>query len=273
MLMRLKCLVGIAFCAFLVGCDQDTLMKKWIPSGSEESARAYVDALRQGKFDQIARDLDPSVTDAAVPSTFAKMATMLPAETPRSVKVVGAHMFRGQEYSTASLTLEYQFPSKWLLVDVTTKKMGGVATLVGFHVTPLSDSLENQNRFTLAGKGIVQYSVLALAVSSLAFSLYVLVLCLRMKGVTRKWLWAPFILVGAEKLAVNWTTGQLSFGVLAVQIPCGTASHALYGPWTVGVFLPIGAIVFLNRQRKMTISDDSISPLAQGPSETEASAR
>lgn len=264
--MRSKCLIGIAFCTFVGGCDQATLMKKWIPPESEQSARSYVDLLRQGKFDQIAHDLDPSVTDA-VPNSFAKMAAMLPAEAPQSVKVVGAHTFRGREYSTTSITLEYEFPSKWLLVDVTTKKMGGVATLLGFHVALLSDSLENRNRFTLSGKGAVQYSVLALALCSLGFSLYVLVLCFRTKGVRRKWLWVPFILVGAEKLAVNWTTGQLTFGILALQIPCATASHPLYGPWTVGVFLPVGAILFLNRQRKMPtqFQDELIQPLAQRP--------
>jgi hypothetical protein len=265
MLMRFKCLVGIAFCTFLVGCDQTTFMKKWYAPEDELSARSYVDLLLQGKFDQIARDLDPTVTDSNVLHEFATMAAIVPAEIPKSVKVVGAHTFRGRGYSTTSITLEYQFPSKWVLVDVTTKKEGNVSTLLGFHVGALKDSLENLNKFTLLGQGAAQYLVLTLAVCSLGFSLYVLILCIRMKDVRRKWLWMPLILVGVEKLAINWTTGQLTFGIVAIQIPCITASHPPYRPWTVGAWLPIGAILFFNRHRKRIISGAVLPPLAQHP--------
>ena len=188
------------------------------------------------------------------------MASLIPSEMPVSVKVVGARVFRSQESTTTSITLEYQFPSKWLLADVTTQKKGNVSTLLGFHLTPQSDSLENLNRFTLVGKNAGQYSILALAVCSLAFSFCVLVLCIRTKDVSRKWLWLLFILVGVEKVAVNWKTGQLTFGILAINIPSATVTRALYGPWTVAAFVPLGAILFLNRQRKMKLSAGSIPP-------------
>jgi hypothetical protein len=58
--MRFIYLVAIAFCAFLVGCDQATLMKKFIPPEEESIAKGYVELLQQGKFDQIEHDLDSS---------------------------------------------------------------------------------------------------------------------------------------------------------------------------------------------------------------------
>jgi hypothetical protein len=258
--VRLKFLAGIAFCAFLFGCDQATLMKKFTPPDDELFARTYFDQLRQGKFDQIVSDLDPSVADPSVRDKVAEMASHIPAEAPVSVKVVGAHVFRNPEYSTTSITLEYQFPSKWLLVDVTTQRKAEASTVLGFHVTAESDSLENLNRFTLLGKSAIQYLILTLAVGSLAFSFYVLILCIRTKDVNRKWLWMLFILVGVGKVAINWKTGQLAFGIIAINIPSATASHPLYGPWTVAVFLPLGAILFLNRQRRMKIPAEAIPP-------------
>jgi hypothetical protein len=36
--MRFKCLVGIALCAFLLGCDQATLMRKFTPPEDEAIA-------------------------------------------------------------------------------------------------------------------------------------------------------------------------------------------------------------------------------------------
>jgi hypothetical protein len=262
--MRFKCLAGIAFCAILGGCDEASLMKRWTPPESESIARGYVDLLRQGKFDQIERNLDSSVANSNVQETFTKMAAIFPAENPVSVKVVGAHVFKGKEYSTTDITLEYQFPSKWLLASVATRKQGDISTIMGFHVKPMSDSLENLNRFSLVGKSAAQYLILTLAGGSLLFSLYVLVLCTQTRNVKRRWLWMLFILVGAGKLAVDWGTGQWTFQLLAFQIPCSTMSHPLYGAWTVGAYVPIGAILFLNHRWKMKVSGELIEPPVNG---------
>jgi hypothetical protein len=258
--MRFMFLVGIAFCVSFVGCDQATLMKKWTPPEAESIARSYVDLLRQGKVDQIERDLDASVTDSSVRDTFAKMAAIFPAENPVSVKVVGAHIFKGQEYSTTDITLEYQFPSKWLLVSVVTRKQGNISTIIGFHVNPIPDSLENQNKFSLLGKGASQYLILIFAACSLLFSFYVLVVCIRTKIGKTKWLWMLFILVGVGRLAVNWTTGEFTFTPFAFQIPCLAATHPLYGPWTIAFYLPLGGILFLNHRWKMKVKGELAEP-------------
>jgi hypothetical protein len=106
--MRFKYLVGVAFCVFLLGCDDAAIMRKWTPPQAEANARNYVELLRQGKFERIEHDLDTSVTDSNIRDMFAKMAALFPAGDPESVKVVGAHTFHGQGYSTADITLEYQ---------------------------------------------------------------------------------------------------------------------------------------------------------------------
>lgn len=244
----LNLLVAACFLAF-AGCSQAALMKRFAPPEDEANARKYVDLLRQGKFDEIVHDSDSSLVDSNIQDTLARMAAIIPAEDPKSIKVVGAHVFHGSEFSRTNITLEYEFPSKWVLVDVTTQKKDSSFSIVGFHVNPIADSLENLNKFTFVGKGGVQYSVLTMAVFTTLFSLYAFVMCLRTKNVKRKWLWAIFILVGVGKLAVNWTTGEWGFQTLAFQIPCGTASAQLYGPWMIAVSLPLGAIVFLVRRQ------------------------
>src|SRR6266446_5592773 len=264
-MMRSFFLVGIAFCAFLVGCDQASLMRKWTPPEDESLARKYVDLLRQRKFDQIERDLDPSVADSNVGDTFDKMAGMFPAAIPDSVKVVGANIFHGQEYSTTNITLEYQFQGKWLLVSVATQRKGNTSTVVCFHVYPIPDSLENLNKFTLIGKSAIQYVILACAVGWLLFTFYVFILCIRSKDVKPKWLWMMIVLVGVGKFAVNWRTSQWTYQLFAIQIPCFSMIHPLYGPWTVAAYLPLGAIFFLHRRWKLKISGESIPPSVHGP--------
>ena len=263
--MRFIFAVAIALCGALIGCDQATLMKKWVPAEDETIARNYVDLLRQGKFEQIEHDFDPTLMVPNPRETLTQMAALFPEEAPESTKVVGAHAFHSQEYSTTDITLEYQFKNKWLLVDVGTKRRNNVLTVLGFHVNSIPDSLENQNRFALFGKGGVQYLILTLAICSLVFCLYVLVLCARTRNVKAKWLWLLFITVGVCKLAVNWTSGEWAFSVLAIHIPCATASHSPYAPWTVEAFLPLGAILFLNYRWKLKDPVDLFEPPAPDP--------
>ena len=263
--MRFSGIASAAFCVFLVGCDQAALMKKFTPPEDESVARRYVELLRQGKFDQIERNLDPSVADTKFRDTFSKMAAFFPAGTPESVKVVGAYSSKMQVSPSADITLEYQFPGKWLLVEVVTLKKGGASTVTGFRVTPIPDSLENLNKFTIAGKSPLQYFTLACAAASFLFTLYVLFLCIRSRDMKRKWLWSIVVLVGVGKLAVNWGTGQWTYQLVAIQIPCFSMSHPLYGAWTVAAYVPLGAIAFLQWREKTKITGQSIAPSA--PSE------
>jgi hypothetical protein len=108
--------------AFLVGCDQAALMKSFTPTADESIARNCVDLLRQEKFDQIERQLDPTLVDSNLRNTLAEMAALFPNGDPESVKVVGLNVSQRQEYSATTIQLEYEFPGKWLLVSVTTQK-------------------------------------------------------------------------------------------------------------------------------------------------------
>jgi hypothetical protein len=255
---RFRIASTIVLCSFIGACNQADLMRRWTPPEAESAAKKYVDLLRQGQFDQITRDLDPSLLDSSTHRTLVEMASEFPNGIPESIKVVGLHIRNSNESSTTDISLEYQFPNRWLVAELSTKKAGSRVSIIGFHVTPISESLEDQNRFTLVGKTPFQYCVLALALCSLLFTLYMAVICLRTKNVRRKWLWTLFILTGVEKLAVNWNTGQLTIGILAFQIPCFLASHPLYGPWTIGAFFPLGAVLFLNRRKKIMATSDSM---------------
>ncbi len=250
MMRTLPAAVAMTFCIFLAGCTQARLVEKFTPPEKERLARSCIDLLMHGSLAQVQSQLDPSLVGADTKDTLAKMSAMFPSEPPKSVKVVGVNIHDGDQYSEANLTFEYEYPSKWLLVNVDIQTKGAVTTIAGFHVEPMSDSLENVNRFTLRGKSATQYSVLLAAVALFLFSLYVLILCVRTPNVGRKWLWVMFILVGFGKLAVNWTNGELHFTPLAFNIPCASAAAPPYGPRTVGAYLPIGAILFLRERRK-----------------------
>jgi len=235
----------------LTGCNQAALMKRVTPREDEVFARNYVDLLRQGRFDQLEQDIDSSIKGPTLHDTLVTMAAMFPAEEPTSAKVVGVRTFVGNDSRETNITLEYEFSQKWLLAEVLRQQRGGVTTVLGFHVTPIADSLENLNRFTLADKGASQYTIFSLAVLAPVFSLYAFVVCIRTKMLRRKWLWLILVLIGVGKLSVDWTTGQIFFIPLAIQLPPAGAVAPLYSAWQVYVSLPLGAFVFLFRRNSL----------------------
>jgi hypothetical protein len=265
--MPVLLLLVIASCLCLGGCTRAQLMKRITPPEDESFARRYVDLLRQQAFDQVEQELDPSIVGSDARDKLATMAGMFPSGDPKSTKVVAFTFRHGRESSTHWLTLEYEFPDKWLLVNIAIQRRGGASRITEFGVTPIPDSLEHANRFSLVGKSALQYVILGLALAAPIFSFYVLAVCLRTKRQKLKWLWAVFILVGVGKLAIDWATGALTFTPLAINMPCGGATAVgVYGPWVVAVHLPLGAILFLiKRNNSVTPSEVESSPAEQLP--------
>jgi hypothetical protein len=189
--------------------------------------------------------------------TLTQMAKLFPSGEPTSVTLVGAHSFTNisAKWSTINLTYEFRFGGKWVLTNVALKKQNGIATIIGFNVTPESASLAAQNKFSLRGKSVLQYSVLMLVVVVPLFTLFALVLCLRTKLNGPKWPWVIFIILGLGRFTINWTTGTSAFQLLSFQLLGASAIAPFYGAWTLGVSLPLGAIVFLFMRGKLRRSD------------------
>lgn len=267
--MRFFSLISIVVMMILVGCDQATIMKKMTPPEAESAAKSYIDLLQQNKFEEIEKDLDPSIKTPEIRTTLIKMAQMVPSEKPTSIKVVGSHVLHGSGFSTTNITLEYQFQRNWLLINVATQKKGGVSSVVGFNVNPIPDSLENINKFRLAGKNPLQYSVLVLAILIPLFSLYALVLCIRTKIEKRKWLWVVFVLLGFAKFSVDWTTGQCGIMPLSFQLLGAGAFAPAYGSWVISISLPLGAIIFMLKRKGLSKQLSSTEPFVQSNSEKE----
>ena len=245
------CLTVALMWLALTGCDQASMTKKITSPEDEGAAKHYIELLRQSNFDQIENDLDSSLRSPDIRETLTKMANLIPATNPESVKVVGSGVLSGPGLHSANITFEYQFPGKWLLINVASQKKNGVSTIIGFNVTHIPDSLEHINRFTLTGKGLIHYTVLTLIVFIPLFTLYAFALCIKTKPIKGKWLWIIFILLGIGKFAVNWTTGDYFIVPLTIQL-LGVSAHAsTYGPWTLSVSLPLGAIVFLIARKRL----------------------
>lgn len=241
----------------MVGCSPDEMVHKIATPDGEARTQKYIDQLRQHEFSDIKSSLDPSIAEQLHGDTLERMAALIPAGSPTSIKLVGANRFSSETVGTSlNITYEYQFGDTFVLANVATKTRNGVTTIIGFHVEPLSTSLEVRNRFSLAGKTALQYGVLAAAIVVALFTLGVLIVCIRTKLKGRKWPWVLFILFGFGKLSVDWFTGKWAISVLTAQLFSASATAGYFSSWIVSVSLPVGAVVFLLKRRRLVLASE-----------------
>jgi hypothetical protein len=235
----------------LCGCSQEDLLQKFSSPADQATAKDYINKLQAHDFDEIEKAADDSIRSSSLHETLVNMAGLLPAGDPTSTKLVGARRLDTPDATIVNTTFEYNFGGKWFLINVAEKAKGSVKTIVGFHVSPETQPLELQNRFTLYERSLAAYTVLALAISAMLLTFYALVACVRTRMPGRKWLWILFIIIGIGKFSFNWTTGHWDISPLFVQLFSASAFAPLNGPWTISASVPLGAILFLVRRKKL----------------------
>jgi|SRR5882672_73946 len=238
-------LVHLVVLLTLLGCSQEDLLQKFSSPEDQATAKGYIDHLRARNFDEIEKAADPTIRSPNLRGALTKMADQIPNQEPNSLKLVGAQTFHTSGTTMVNTTFEYNFGDKWLLANVAIQDKNGAKTIVGFNINPITQSLETLNRFTLVGKSAGQYLVLVAAISAVLLTLYSLTLCARTKLPSKKWLWIMFILLGVGKITMNWTTGEWGIAPVSVQLFSASAFAPLYGPWTIAVSVPVGALIFL----------------------------
>ena len=237
----------------LAGCADETPFNAEVDLG-----KSLVEALQARRLDAIEARLDHAAVGGGSRAALAKMAALLPTDTPTSIKVAGvnANTVSLTEKGTVrhvALSLQYQFGDKWFLVNARWRRLDTGPPLVeSLHVGPLRASLQEINRFALEGKSAIHYTVLALAVVLPLFTLAVFALCLRTPMPRwRKVLWSPVILLGLTPLSLDWTSGAMLWRPVHVLILSGGFNTTELGPVIISIAVPLGAVLFLLRRRRI----------------------
>ena len=258
--MRLKTLWITVAVLSLAACDMKSAYDKFIPKEDKAFGESYFSSLQARDFDSLEARVDPKLRTPDLRAKLADMATLFPAtERPLSVEAVGANTFITPELSQDNLTLQFHFSGGWVLGNLVIQRKGDQVAVMGIHVQPIADSLENLNRFTLAGKGWVHLAALVVAILVPSFIIFCLILCIRTPIPQRKWLWLLITLMGIGQFSFNWATGQIAYKLFAFQLfSCGAFKMGPYAPWVFVVSAPVGAIVFLVKRRHWLVASASV---------------
>jgi len=250
----------------LAACSmQDMLDKVSSPEDRQLSQRLIADVQNDRGAD-FASLLAPELRPILAPQWPAVRAAM-PQGPARLVDAnfTVINPIGGQSVRNAALAYEVDQGARHALVRVAVQRTDQ-PVVTAFYVKPIPRTVESLTGFTLTGKSPAHYAVLLLAVASFSTIVAALVLIVRTKGVRRKWLWFIGSLLGIGQVGIDWSTGQIFFNPLYVQLlgafalkPGGIAD------WTVGFGVPVVAILFLIRRRRLRRQEpDPVEAMAEG---------
>ncbi|MGD8786938.1 MAG: hypothetical protein PVJ60_05900 [Phycisphaerales bacterium] len=237
-----------------IGCNFKEQLKKQfgkiVPKETDKFARTYIDILRKGDIEQAEKLLDSRIANSKTRSELQKCFNYLNQGEPISTEVISVTILRKKGERRTNLKYQLQFKETWLLTSVTVADIDGKQQILGFHVNTIPRSLEEINAFTLSGKSFRHYIILLIAIGIPIFIICMIVLCVRTK-MKRKWLWIIFMLLGFGRLSFNWTSGQMGYQPLFIQLIPTSAFKGLYAPLFIYISVPVGALLFILKRYKI----------------------
>jgi hypothetical protein len=237
------------FCLILVsGCK---LLE--VPKDAEEFGQKYLDMLVEKEYVKSYDIFSEEVKKQFTIEKHKGAIDIIDTEFGKynSIKTVGWHIFHAPERTTYNLSYELQYPGKWALFSIRFAKVNNEFIMEGYNISPLKDSLENMNKFSFKGKGIIHYLFLLFMIAEVLFIIYVLTLCIKTR-MKKKVLWFLFILCGVVSISLNWSEGVVNIQPLSIQFILGVSffKQGPYAPWILTFTIPLGAILFLIKRKR-----------------------
>lgn len=245
-------------------------MRRFTPTDADVRARAYLALFTRGQSDSAAARLLPQLASPTAQRELAKIAALLKDQTFDSSTVIGAQVNSANGIRHVNLSYELHSSMGWSVANVATVDSGGTWFVEGVSANRIARRLEDEARFTFAGKPPRQYAWLLISILCLATSLGVAIFVASQRNMPKRWRWVLVSLLGLGGFSLNWNTGVIATNLLAVRI--GAASFARAAPvvpWIITFSLPVGALsAFLQYRHWRAESGRNAEPTPTLPSDT-----
>lgn len=214
----------------------------------EAQATAAYEALVSADDSALVESLTPAARAQIAAPLLAQMRNFAPSGPPPEPRTINWMWNQSGPFQTYELRQEYTYPDRTVQWSVQLVKDGSAPWLVNaIHINAIDAQTIAAARFSLAGRPVQNYLVLAGAVGSLLLCLTAAVLA----GWRRRWLWMVGSLLGVGQVALNWSTGEVFFEVARVALfGAGfVKAGGIADPWIVSFAVPVFAILFFLLRR------------------------
>lgn len=245
---------GVAFALVTASTLTSTYIVLKIEPAAETVASAIFEGLKSGDDAQVRPLMTPELAAKASPEQIRALQVYAPRETPENRRLVNfTRIYSANDVLTARYELTY--PNEGVLYDIRlVRPKGGNGTwrAESFHLRRATNAQLAANHFSLA-KSPGQLLFLLFTVGSPLLMLTAMTAVLSAPRFKLKWLWAIGTLFGLCTFTMNWTTGQMQFQPLMLNLIGGglmKTGYLGFFPWTLKFTLPVGAFAGLWRASK-----------------------
>ena len=239
----------------LAACSVNEVPKKFIPKKADIFAKSYIDSLVNGNTEYCFSKLDKKYQNEDARTFFASGYKKLKDKELISSRIVNAQktiIFLDNTETDYNLIYEYQYSDNlWMYYKIQLTEKENDFVIQSFLIQSEDQSLGKINEFSLNKKSFIHFLWLNILIIVVLFILITLIFAIK-TPVKKKWLWIIFILTGFVSFSLNWTTGEIIIQIFNFKIlGASIVRSGIIGPWIVSFSIPIGAIVFWIKRRKI----------------------
>lgn len=244
-----------------VSCNFQQATQKLVHKDKDKFARQFIDGIITGDT-SIPGMIVPAMLNDNTVQTLTTINRAIGKAHYKNIKVVGWQDKRTRETGRVyTISYEYEFQQAFALFSVALVKQGESYMIAGFNADMSRESYSKKLEFTFSGKGVVHYLVLCLALAIPVFVIATLFVLFN-TPIRRKWLWIVAVVLCNFGATFYWTTGAfiwdgMKFIILGLNINIGTVSEG----WKFTVALPVGAILFWLKRRKIKREEQEYNEL------------
>jgi hypothetical protein len=255
---RLAGLLLVLAAVLLAACSQQAVIDSLATPQERQASQKLIADLGAGRDQDVSNALPPELRDQLAPQ-LPQMRAFLPVGPGTQVQLIGITITTLNGVRHGYLTYEVDRADRHALVQIGLQSNSGLQ-VTDFYISRLADTLERLNAFTFVGKSAINYAFLAGAIAAVAISIWAIIQVWRTPNVRRRWVWTIGCLFGFGQFGLNWSTGAWDLQLLYLKLlSAGVIRRGLVAPWEVSFGIPLAAIIFLVRRRKLARGDQSAS--------------
>lgn len=246
----------ILLLSFLIfsSCTFNPFIQDELPDDDKLFAEKFIDTLQLNDFNKAISFFSNDLLQTNTDWLYTILGRMN-KDKAKNRKLVYQKILSTDKPYRATLLYELEYSNYWLLDEVTIDKIDGNYFISGLYNYHLNSSFEDFTSLKLLGKPFVNFLMLAVSIFTIIFILFVLIICIK-TNLKNKWLWIIFILVGFAKINFNWGNSSFDYQIISIQLMgVGLTKFHPYGAWFLSTSIPIGAIIFLFKRRKLKNAD------------------
>lgn len=231
----------------LTGCNTKIDFSKIVPDNVDKFATGFISEIHKGNIDSCLTLVLPEMNNDNGKQFLTNTYKNIQSFSIDSFSIINAQktsMIGDNGFTNYGIDYEYKVGNNFLYFSIGIREQYGKMTITAFDGRIIEDSLSKVHAFTLKDKGYLHYLFLFFAILIPLFIIVTLIFVIKTK-LPKKWLWIIGILFGFIKFSINWTTGQVGFGLLNISIlGAGFSKAGNMAPWILSFSLPIVAIIF-----------------------------